>query len=292
MAHATTSTHDAHRASRRSELFDRPLDGKPGTRLEGGQRAADRFAALGEMTGGIAHDFRNILTIIGSSLRLLEANITHPERMRLFIVGARGGVERGLRATSQLLTFARQHELEPVAGDVNGLLRDLELFLKYGAGPGASIVLELSPGTLECVLEPSQFNAAILNLVLNARDAMSGRGTIRISTTHCKVDAMGFVPPDPGAYVRVRVRDEGVGMPDEILSRIFDPLFTTKGEMGTGLGLSQVGTFMRLIGGHIGVSSELGVGTTFDLFFRAAGSIHDGPAGKIEVLPTVDDETG
>jgi len=248
------------------------LAGEADTRSAAEQGAADRLVTLGEMTSEIAHDFRNILAVIGSSLRLAEANIGHPEKMRMFITGARDGVERGLRSTSQLLTFAKQQELAAVAGDVNDLLRKLELFLKHDTARGVRIVFELSPGVRACVLDPAQFNAAVLNLVLNARDAMPGGGVIQISTKQCKVDEAGSVPPDPGVYVRVRVRDSGQGMRDEVLSKIFSPLFSTKGEKGTGLGLSQVGAFMRLIGGYVRVSSELGVGTTFDLFFRVADS--------------------
>jgi signal transduction histidine kinase len=233
-------------------------------------RAAQRIAALGEMTGGIAHDFRNILAIIESGLRLAEKSAEAPEQVRTCIAGAKEGVDRGLRLISQLLTFAKQQELAVGAADANQLLTELEPFLKYGAGPAISIGLELASDIPECFLDPTQFNAAVLNLVVNARDAMPNGGNIRISTKRCQVRAVTVSSAPPRVYVRVRVEDGGQGMPAEVLPQIFDPLFTTKGEKGTGLGLPQVGAFMRLIGGHVDVTSQLGAGTSVDLFFPSS----------------------
>ena len=169
--------------------------------------------------------------------------------------------------TSQLLTFARQRKFEAREGDANELLRQLKLFLRYGAGPGIHIVFELAPGIPNCLLDPSQFNAAILNLVVNARDAMPNGGELQISTERWQVGTTSQDLSMPGIYVRVRVKDRGQGMPPETLKRIFDPFFTTKGERGTGLGLPQVCAFMRLIGGQVSVGSERGKGTTVDLLF-------------------------
>ena len=233
-------------------------------------RAAQRIAALGEMTGGIAHDFRNILTVIQSGLRLAERNLRDPDKLRACIAGAREGVDRGLQLTSQLLDFAKQQELEPRPGNANQFLRNLELLLRYGAGPDVRIVLELGSDIPECLIDPPQFNAAVLNLVVNARDAMPDGGEVRISTARWESKSSASGSPPPGAYVRVRVKDSGQGIPAEVLQHIFDPLFTTKGDKGTGLGLPQVCAFMRLIGGHIDVASEPGIGTTVDLLFPSA----------------------
>ena len=238
-----------------------------GSAAEQRARAAQWIAALGEMTGGIAHDFRNILTVIESALRLAEKNSEAPDRVRAYIAGARDGVDRGLQLISQLLGFAKQHELKASAGNANELLKTLELFLKYGAGPGIRIVFELVPDIPQCLIDPSQFNAAVLNLVVNARDAMPNGGEIRISTERWETKIAVPGSPAPGVYVRVRVQDSGQGMPADVVQKIFDPLFTTKGEKGTGLGLPQVFAFMRLIGGHVSVTSEVGIGTTFDLLF-------------------------
>ena len=213
------------------------------------------LAILGEMTGGIAHDFRNILAIIGSSLRFAEEHSGEPEKVSSSIAAARDGIDRGLKLTSQLLAFAKQRELPAHAGNANEYLKTLELFLAFSAGSGIRIVLELAPDIPMCLLDSSQFNAAIINLVVNARDAMPNGGEIQISTARWEGKAATHSSPAPGTYVRVRVKDSGHGMSPETLKRIFDPLYTTKGDQGTGLGLSQVCAFMEHVGGHISVAS-------------------------------------
>jgi len=240
------------------------------------------LAILGEMTGGIAHDFRNILAIIGSSLRFAEKHSGEPEKVSSSITAARDGIDRGLKLTSQLLAFAKQRELPTHAGNANEYLKTLELFLAFSAGSAIRIVLALASDIPMCLLDSSQFNAAIINLVVNARDAMPSGGEIQISTVRWEVRTATHSSPAPGTYVRVRVKDTGHGMSPETLRRIFDPLFTTKGEQGTGLGLSQVCAFMRLVGGHISVASVREGGTTFDLWFPSVqprgidGDPHEG----------------
>jgi signal transduction histidine kinase len=234
--------------------------------------AAARLAALGEMTGGIAHDFRNVLAVIDSGLRMAEEDTEPSEAMRCYIAAAREGIERGVKLTSQLLAFAKRQELRTIRGDVNQLLRSLERFLAYGAGPDVRVVLRLADDVPPCVLEPAQFEAAMLNLVINARDAMPNGGIVEIATQRLEGDAASIDGP-AGFYARVRVKDSGQGMPPQVLRRIFDPLFTTKGEAGTGLGLAQVHAFIRLVGGHVGVDSVPGIGTTFDLLLPARTAI-------------------
>ena len=239
----------------------------------GEQRArAVRAVMLGEMTGGIVHDFRNILAVVESGLRLAESNSAEPEKARAFIAEARDGIERGQNLASQLLTFAKTPELEPRSRDVNMLLRDLEQFLRCGIGPGIRVVLVLAPELPRCDIDQSQFAAAILNLVINARDAMPNGGELQISTQAVKAEAAPSNIPDAAGFVRVRVKDSGVGMSVAVLEKIFDPFFTTKEETGTGLGLSQVSACMRLHGGHINVISRVGSGTAVDLLFPA-GSV-------------------
>ena len=148
-------------------------------------RAAQRFMLLGEMAGGIAHDFRNILAVIDSSLRLMERHANDLEKFNMCIAGARDGVARGTRLTSQLLRFAKQQEMEMQLVNANETLQNLDLFLKYGAGLGVRIVFDLADDIPRCLVDPSQFSAAILNLVFNARDAMPNGGQIRISTARC-----------------------------------------------------------------------------------------------------------
>jgi signal transduction histidine kinase len=231
--------------------------------------AAQRITALGEMTGGIAHDFRNILAVIQSGLRLANESIDDPSRLRTCLAAAEEGVTRGMRLTSRLLAFAKRKDLEPQAQSLNDLLKDLEMFLKYGAGPDIRVVLDLTPEVPKSLVDPPQFNAAILNLVINARDAMPEGGVIRISTDVVMERETSRSKPTPGVFVCVRVRDNGQGMPPDVLDRIFDPYFTTKGDVGTGLGIPQVLAFMKSIGGRISVNSNVGEGTEFELRFPA-----------------------
>jgi signal transduction histidine kinase len=248
-----------------NQVFDTSLGERSTSELSA--RAVQRLSVLGEMTGGIAHDFRNILAIIESGLGLAERCSEQPEKMRVYIAAAREGIRRGVKLTSQLLTFAKQRELKARAGDANELLKNLEMFLKYGAGPRVRILLKLAPDIPKCLIDPPQFEAAVLNLVVNARDAMPNGGEVEISTERCVVKQALSSLPIPGTYVQVRIKDNGQGMPEEVLRQVFDPFFTTKGEKGTGLGLPHVLAFMQLIGGSVKVASEVGTGTTFDLLF-------------------------
>lgn len=222
--------------------------------------AVQKISALGEMTGGIAHDFGNILAIIASGLRVAQDNARDSSKRMAALAAANDGVERGQRMISRLLAFARQQELHPGPEDVNALLDKLAMFLKYGAGAEIRVILELAPDLPKCLVDPPQFNAAILNLVVNARDAMPAGGTIRITTS-------AVIRRQNRHYVRVRISDNGAGMSPDVRKRIFDPYFTTKGESGTGLGIPQVQALMRQVGGYLTVNSKVGKGTSFDLFF-------------------------
>ena len=234
-------------------------------------RAVQRISALGEMTGGIAHDFRNILAVIESSLNLIERSDGDRAVINSCLSAAHEGVARGLRLTSRLLGFAKHREQEPRPTNVNDLLKGLEMFLKYGAGSDIRLKLDLALDVPDCLIDPSQFNPAILNLVVNARDAMPDGGTIRISTAAIDDGDAAHPDPDCHRFVRVRVEDTGLGMPEDVTSRIFDPYFTTKGDLGTGLGVPQVSAFVKRMGGQIRVTSAVGRGTVFDLIFPALG---------------------
>jgi signal transduction histidine kinase len=225
--------------------------------------AADNISALGEMTRGIAHDFRNVLAMLASGLNIAEANADEPEKLKLALAAIHEGVARGLKITNRLLAFARRQELAPGVDDINALLTALKPLLSYGAGPDTRLVLDLAPDLPRCMVDPPQLNAAILNLVVNARDAMPDGGVIEISTSLARRGRAGV------AYVRVRVRDHGSGMPPDVLAHIFDPFFTTKGERGTGLGVPQVQGSMKQVGGSVSVRSRPGKGTRFDLYFPA-----------------------
>lgn len=233
-----------------------------------GARAQQRITTLGEMTVGIAHDFRNILAMIGSGLSLAERSQARGEAFDAYLLAAREGVERGARLTARLLAFAKPQRPHRGARDINDLIRELAVFVRYSAGPGNRIVLDLAEKLPLCRVDPSSFSAALLNLVVNARDAMPERGEIRISTHAFQPEARGSLRAD--GFVLMRVSDTGEGMSAETVDRIFDPFFTTKGDTGTGLGVPQVQAFMQFVGGQVQVRSKPGVGTTFDLLFPAA----------------------
>ena len=233
-------------------------------------RAAERITALGEMTRGIAHDFRNVLCMLTSGLNIAETSTDEPDKLKLALAAMHDGIARGLRVTNQLLDFSRQQELKPGSDDINSLISGMKAFLKYGAGPGIHVIFDLATGLPRCLVDPPQLNAAILNLVVNARDAMPDGGDIRVSTA--LVHSHGG---DGRDYVRVRVRDNGAGMAPNVLTRIFDPFFTTKGDGGTGLGVPQVQALMKQVHGYVTVKSTVGKGTTFDLLFPAQ---HDPPS--------------
>jgi signal transduction histidine kinase len=231
--------------------------------------ASDHVAALADMTGGIVHDFRTILAVIDAGAAVAERRVHDPEQVRMCLAGIRDGVQRGLKLTARLLDFVHGHQSEPQPEDLNELLRSLHAFLNYGAGPQVRIVMDLAPSVPACLIDAAQLNAALLNLVVNARDAMPNGGNIRIATSvktsHSRDDAA------PRTFVRLSVSDEGQGMSSRVLRKVFEPYFTTKGKAGTGLGVPQVCAFVKRMGGDVTVQSARGVGTTFDLVFPAHG---------------------
>jgi signal transduction histidine kinase len=234
-------------------------------------RAAQRITALGEMTTGLAHDFRNILAVIASAMNMVERHAGDKAKLGEALAAARQGLRRGAALTDRLLAFATPRPPGAQAEDVNELLRNLKLFLDYAAGPDIRIELRLAPVLPQCRIDASQFGAAILNLVVNARDAMPEGGAIRISTDLIQLAETDDAVHDPKS-VLVRIVDQGEGMTAAVRERIFDPYFTTKGEIGTGLGVPQVAAFMRASGGCMNVGSEPGVGTAFDLYFPVPDS--------------------
>lgn len=239
--------------------------------VERGHEAMHRFVALGEMTGGIAHDFGNVLAVIDASLRLIERNIGEPEKMLSILEGARGALGRGAKLTSQLMAFAKRQPFHVESGDVNACLQNLASMLRYSVGPQQTIVMDLEDDLPLCQLDCTQFDVAVLNLVVNARDAMRETGgDICIKTMRYLTDS--------ALYVMVRIEDQGTGMAPEVIEKIFDPFFTTKGDCGTGLGLVQVHATMTLVGGYVNVTSDPGRGTIVDLLFPATdGSGFDEP---------------
>ncbi len=230
---------------------------------------------VGQLTGGIAHDFNNLLAVIVGSMEIIRAaveadgELPRPRILRL-LTGCEAATDRATRLTQQLLAFARRSELQLDIVTLDEVIVGYEPFLRRALGESISLRLGFEPGLWSCRLDAAQFESAILNLVVNARDAMPSGGELEIATGNVTLDAAaasGAAELKPGDYVLVRVADTGSGMDPDVAARAFEPFFTTKEVgKGTGLGLSQVYGFVKQSGGHIAVDSKPGSGTTFRLY--------------------------
>jgi signal transduction histidine kinase len=226
-----------------------------------------RFEAIGQLVGGVAHDFNNLLTVITGALDLTLRDANLPHRARRMIEMSMAAARRGSELTGQLLTFARKQVLQPEVVNSNEVIAGLEAFVTRAATERIVVVSELSPVLWPARLDRGQFETALLNLVLNARDAISGGGNIVIRTGNVVLAAGTHPDLPPGDYVRISVRDTGSGMTKEIIARAIDPFFTTKEVgKGSGLGLSQVYGFVRAAAGALRIDSEAGEGTTVELY--------------------------
>jgi PAS domain S-box-containing protein len=286
-------------------------------RAEAQLRQAQKIEALGQLTSGVAHDFNNMLQVVSSALRLLKRHLPRGpegERPRRLHAAAQEGAARGAKLTQQLLAFARRGRLEPEAVEVNGRIRAFaEGLLSRALGDGVTLRLELGEETWPALVDPTQLEVALLNLAVNARDAVQAAerpGTLAIETANIRLapgdhlvgagpmagepdgtadiaDAGGGSLP-PGDYVLVAVTDDGVGMDAQTLARATEPFFTTKGlGKGTGLGLSQVYGFARQSGGALRVQSHPGAGTAVHLYIPRA------PEGALrQPAAAVDDAAG
>jgi PAS domain S-box-containing protein len=244
-------------------------------RLDQARRAlaeSQKIEAIGKLTLGLAHDFNNLLTVIMNSLDLVLVHRTDANRTRLLVEGASRAADRGALLTRQLLAFARGQSLSPEIHDVNELLMRSEALYRRACDASIRIGFELADGLPASLVDAAQFEAAILNLVVNSRDAMPDGGTIAISTTLAP-DAGTAVPGRPsGAFLHVTVTDDGTGMTEEVRQRAIEPFFTTKDVgKGSGLGLSQVHGFAAQSGGYVEVDSVPGRGTSVTLGLPVAG---------------------
>ena len=243
-------------------------------------RHAQRLDALGQLTGGVAHDFNNLLTAILGNLELIERAARSPEGMAKIprLAGtAMKAVQRGASLTRSLLAFSRKQQMQPRAVDANRLLHDFLDLVRQAVGPSVSVTFQPAPALPPCMTDPVELEAAILNLAINARDAIAGNGntgTVRLSTgTRTLTDAAlsGNTEATPGEFVFIEIADSGPGMPPEVAARAFEPFFTTKPiGKGTGLGLSQVFGFVRQLGGHVTIESPPGQGAVITLFLPIA----------------------
>jgi signal transduction histidine kinase/CheY-like chemotaxis protein len=239
-------------------------------------RDASRLEAIGRITGGVAHDFNNLLTTVLVSLDLVEARPSLDSEGVAHVRGARKAVETGARLVASLLAYARGQVLAPERIDAAPLVTDMMPLLRNGAGDRIDLSLTVQPGLPACIADPAQLRAALVNLVLNARDAMPDGGELRISLAERMLDAdalSGNVDALPGRFLEITVADTGSGIAAEHLPRVFEPFFTTKAVgKGTGLGLSQVFGFVRQSAGHVRLESEAGRGTVIRLFLPAAAA--------------------
>jgi PAS domain S-box-containing protein len=232
-------------------------------------RQAQKMEAVGQLTGGIAHDFNNLLMIIGGSLEALARRAELDPRSQKFLMAAQQGVARGAKLNAQLLSFARRQDMKVICVCINDLLPDFETLLDRAVGETVTVKVIRADKLWYCATDPHQLETAILNLAINARDAMGPGGLLTLSTANqlvsaTKADEFGA---SPGDYVVTSLTDTGCGMAPEVIARAFEPFFTTKDiGKGTGLGLSQVYGFAKQSGGFVSIDSAVGRGTTISIF--------------------------
>jgi signal transduction histidine kinase/CheY-like chemotaxis protein len=232
---------------------------------------SQKMESLGKLTGGIAHDFNNLLTAVTGHLEMIEARVTDP-RLLTHVAAAMRSALRGGQLTQQLLAYARRQNLLPRPVDVNAVIDGMGELLHRSLGGLVQVDTELAPDLWHATSDPTQLELVILNLVINSRDAMPAGGQLRIVTSNVHEAAFDRPhAPDPGDYVRIAVIDSGIGMPPDVMEQAFEPFFTTKDVgKGSGLGLAQVYGVTTQFGGTVRLASELGAGTTVEVFLPRA----------------------
>ena len=249
-------------------------------------RQSQKMDAVGRLTGGIAHDFNNLLTAIIGNLDLALRRVSGEDRVRSWLSNCRQAAERAATLVQRLLAFSRQHPLEVKAVDINRLVQGMSELMHRALGETVATETVLAGGLWKVAIDPNQLENAILNLAVNARDAMPDGGRLTIETANCHLDEhyieLTGAEIAAGQFVMVAVSDSGSGMSADVMNRAFEPFFTTKpAGVGTGLGLSQVYGFARQSGGHIRIYSEVGEGTTIKLYFPRLTGQHDIPAWSV-----------
>ncbi len=245
--------------------------------LEEQLRQSQRMDSLGQLTGGVAHDFNNLLTVIQGNAELLQEQLLWEPALLNLAEMISKAAQRGADLTQRLLAFARRQALEPTVVDINQMVINLHGLLQRTLGEHIQISLVLAPDLWLAMIDSNQLESSLLNLGINARDAMPEGGKLTIETGNLEVDADNAAPLDqlkPGRYVMLTVSDTGSGIPGAILDKVVEPFFTTKPKgKGTGLGLSMVFGFAKQSGGHLSIYSETGEGTTIKMYLPAATAL-------------------
>ncbi len=262
-------------------------------------RQAQKMEAVGQLTGGLAHDFNNLLTGIAGAIEMMQVRITQGRIGELdrYASAAQGAVKRAAALTHRLLAFSRRQTLDPKPTDINRLVTGMQDLIQRTVGPAAEVEVVGAAGLWSAMVDSNQLENALLNLCINARDAMPDGGRITIETGNKWLDERAARERDlqPGQFISLCVTDTGVGMTPEIRARAFDPFYTTKplGE-GTGLGLSMIYGFARQSGGQVRIYTELGVGTTMCIYlprhYGATDEEPDAPFAGLEEAPRADSQ--
>ena len=264
---------------------------------------AQKMEAIGQLTGGVAHDFNNMLTVISGTIDILADGVADRPQLATIARLIDQAAQRGADLTRQLLAFARRQPLEPRETDVNALISETARLLRPTLGAQVTIGMALDGEVWPAMIDPSQLSNALINLAVNARDAMPGGGSLTLETTNAvlsesTVCGCGDCVAKPGAYVMIIVRDTGTGIPDDIRDKVFQPFFTTKvAGKGTGLGLSMVYGFIKQSGGHIELDTAAGKGTAIKLYLpkgeappRPADVVPAASPGGSETILVVEDD--
>ena len=237
-------------------------------------KQAQKMESVGQLTGGIAHDFNNMLTVITGTIEFLAEGVAGQPELAGIVKLISDAADHGAELTSRLLAFSRQQPLQPRAVDVNGLMQDIARLLHPTLGEQIKVNMTLTSEVCTALVDPSQLSAAVVNLAINARDAMLDGGKLTIETDNVVFEQDVVQSDDdvePGRYVLIAVSDTGTGIPAALLTKVFEPFFTTKEVgSGTGLGLSMVHGFVKQSGGHIRIYSEVGYGTRFKIYLPNA----------------------
>jgi signal transduction histidine kinase len=241
------------------------------------QAQSEKLEALGQLTGGVSHDFANLLNVIAASLRIIQAGPIDERRIREAASVGERAVLRGSQLVDQLRSFSRRQPLHVQSADLNVLISaGLEL-LRQALGRSLQLETDLAEGVARCLLDETELEVSLVNLLVNAKDAGARRIVLRTYDCTDKVKPQGWRGQRAGDYVCLSVADDGSGMSEQVRRRIFEPYYTTKGEAGTGLGLAQVYGFLRQVGGDVHVESQPGKGTTVYLLFPRAPVAHAQP---------------